>query len=78
MDIAALTKRYDTLCKELRHLMSASNKWTGLPALLDEMHAVRCLYRSRATGSFVSSDAETGAHHHQKKQPFRYHGSLVL
>lgn len=79
MDIASLAVRYDALCKELRQRMSASSKWTGLPALLDEIHAVRCSYRSEATSLGVIAEAGDLAHRHQLEKPhFRYHDSLVL
>ena len=78
MDITALAIRYDTLCKELRQRMSASSKWTGVPALLDEIHSVRCLYRSQVTGFLMPSQSEDVTPQHAEKQQFRYHGSLVL
>jgi hypothetical protein len=79
MDITALATRYDTLCKELRQRMTESSKWTGVPALLDEIHGVRCLYRKQVTGFLMADDAADRAHHHQADKPhFRYHGSLVL
>jgi hypothetical protein len=79
MDIALLSTRYDTLCKELRQRMTASSKWTGVPALLDEIHEVRCLYRSHVTGFLLPAESDIGANHpHTGKQQFRYHGSLVL
>lgn len=83
MDITCLATplatRYDTLCKELRQRMSASSKWTGLPALLDEIHAVRCLYRSQVASFLVTPESDASAHRHQMEMSrFRYHGSLVL
>jgi hypothetical protein len=79
MDITSLATRYDSLCKELRQRMSASSKWTGLPALLDEIHAVRCLYRSQVAGFLTAPDSDPAVLHHQMERPqFRYHGSLVL
>jgi hypothetical protein len=79
MDMTLLATHYDSLCKELRHRMTASSKWTGVPALLDEIHEVRCLYRKQVTGFLVPAESGTGAHHAQpEKQQFRYHGSLVL
>jgi hypothetical protein len=79
MDITSLATRYETLCKELRQRMSASSKWTGLPALLDEIHAVRCLYRSQVAGFLLTPDSDPAVLRHQMERPqFRYHGSLVL
>ncbi len=79
MDITSLAARYEALLKELRQRMSASSKWTGLPALLDEIHAVRCLYRI-LVADFIGSPESDGAvlRHQMEKPHFRYHGSLVL
>ena len=78
MDITSIAARYVTLCKQLLQRMSASSKWIGLPALLDEIHAVRCLHRSQVAGFIVVSESGDVPHRHQLEKPqFRYHGSLV-
>ena len=79
MDITTLALRYDSLCMDLKRRMTASSKWTGLPALLDEIHTVRCMYRSQVAVFMRSSETASGGHQSPSEHPsFRYHGSLVL
>jgi hypothetical protein len=84
MDITTLALRYSSLCEDLKQRMSASGKWTGLPALLDELDAVRRLYRSQVA-AFLQVDllqvnhSGVADHRHAPDAPhFRYHGALVL
>ena len=46
MDTAKIAQRYQTLLDEIKRRMTCTDKWNGLPALLDEMHALRCEKRA--------------------------------
>ena len=79
MDITTLALRYDSLCMDLKRRITQSSKWTGLPALLDEIHTVRCQYRNQVAIFMRSNATATGGHQSACEKPtFRYHGSLVL
>jgi hypothetical protein len=46
MDTTKIALRYQTLFDEIKRRMKCTDKWRGLPALLDEMHALRCEHRA--------------------------------
>ena len=54
MDTAKIALRYQSLFDEIKRRMNATGKWKGLPALLDEMHALRCEHRAAFARSQLS------------------------
>ncbi len=42
MDTTQIARQYQTLFDEIKRRMSCTEKWKGLPGLLDEMNALRC------------------------------------
>jgi hypothetical protein len=46
MDTTEIAQRYQTLLCEMKRRMNCTGKWKDLPALMDEMHALRCEHRA--------------------------------
>jgi hypothetical protein len=57
MDTFHIAQRYQTLFDEIKRRMRCTNKWKGMPALLDEMHALRCEHRAALAMNWVPVDA---------------------
>jgi hypothetical protein len=53
MDIIKIAQRYQSLFDEIKLRMNCKGKWTGLPALLDEMHGLRCEHRAAFAQSLL-------------------------
>jgi hypothetical protein len=54
MNAASIAYRYSLLLREIERRMAIKCKWSGLPGLLDELHALRCQYQ--ATRASAHSD----------------------
>lgn len=50
MDALNLAYRYRLLLAEVRRRIDSPGKWVGVPAPLDELHALRCQYRALTVG----------------------------
>lgn len=46
MDVESITQRHGLLLEELKRRISALGRWNGVPALLDELHSLRCAYNA--------------------------------
>ncbi len=46
MNSTQIALRYQALFDDMKRRMNSTGKWRGLPALLDEMHALRCAHRA--------------------------------
>lgn len=49
MDASRITYQHRLLLEEIKRRMAGHGKWTGLPGLLDELHALRCRYLAAST-----------------------------
>jgi hypothetical protein len=54
MDTTKIAERYETLFNEIKRRMTCTGKWKGLPALLDEMHSLRCEHRAELKQSTLA------------------------
>ncbi len=54
MDTTKIALRYQALFEEMKRRMNCTEKWKGLPALLDEMHALRCEHRAASARSVLA------------------------
>lgn len=57
MDTIKIAQRYQTLFDEIKRRMSCTEKWKGLPTLLDEMHLLRCEHRAELRRSVLALKA---------------------
>jgi hypothetical protein len=60
MDTTKIAQRYQILFDEIKRRMDCTGKWKGLPALLDEMHALRCEHRAASQRQMLTLNLAAG------------------